>query len=476
MVVLAAQLAPPPAEPPIRLNASELRRLRRISRDPKSSPSRILAAKVVLHAAQGTTSERIAVELGTSIETARSVRRRFARCGFAGLEEPSPPRVAYVPPDAAGASPHAVRILLRGSEKRHLERIVRAHRTEQRMALRAKIILLANLGRNNSEIADELGVSVKTARKWRGRFGQCGLEGLYDEPRSGRPPVFDTTLRHEVFTAVVGPPPEPYTRWTLDLLAKHLVDSGFESVSLETLSYWLRTADIKPHRVRGWLESKDPNFREKRDRILALYRNPPKDGVLLSIDEKTSIQARERTRPDQAPRPGRARRVEWEYKRHGVVHLLASFEVCTGRVVGEFADPNNSAAFINFLTKLLKLYPKGKIYLILDNGTTHCSLETKRFFSKHKRFVPVFTPTHASWLNQIEIWFSALSRHALRYRSFESQDDLREQIEAYIAFHNRELALPFEWTTKGKPLTGATARARRRSRNIPRDSRMAARC
>ena len=132
-------------------------------------------------------------------------------------------------------------------------------------------MLCANLGSNNCEIADQLGIDVKTVRKWRGRFSASGMEGLHDDPRSGRPFKFDSGVRHEAFTAVVGDPPEPFAAWSLDLLAKHLVDSKLVgSISIKTLSYWLQTADIKPHRVRGWLNSKDPNFREKRDRISKL--------------------------------------------------------------------------------------------------------------------------------------------------------------------------------------------------------------
>ncbi|MBI4758177.1 MAG: IS630 family transposase [Chloroflexi bacterium] len=380
---------------------------------------------------------------------------------------------------ATNAKPlSAAHIRLTGSEKRLLGRIARAHTSEQRMALRAKIILLANLGRNNCEIADELAVCMKTVRKWRSRFSLHRMEGLYDEPRSGRPFTFGTSVRHEVFTAVVGPPPEPYARWNLDLLAKHLIDDGFvPSISLETLSYWLRTADIKPHRVRGWLNSKDPRFREKRDRIVNLYLNPPKDGRVLSFDEKTSIQARERIRQERAVQPGQPRRMEWEYKRHGIVNLLASFDVRTGKIVHhEFVEKNNSAAFIGFLKKLMKLYPTGKLYLVLDNGSTHCSRETRAFLAENERLVPVYTPTHASWLNQVEIWFSVMAKHVIHHVSFKSREQLRTRIAAYIELHNRELAMPYEWSTKGKPLTGATAKARRRSRNNPRGSRKAARC
>lgn len=357
-----------------------------------------------------------------------------------------------------------------------MKRTVRAHTSEQRMVLRARIVLLASAGVNTSDIADQLGIDIKTARKWRYRFKYAGLSGLLDEERSGRPISFDADVRHEVFTAVVGPPPEPYSRWNLDLLAKRLVDQRLvSSISVETLSCWLRKADLKPHKVRGWLNSPDPDFKAKRDRIVALYRNPPKGAVVLSVDEKTNIQALERIRKDRSMARGVVRRLEWEYKRHGTVNLLAAFNIRTGQVIGELVDKNNSVAFIAFLKRLLKLHPRRKLILVLDNGSTHRSGPTNEFLKKHPQIVPYFTPTHASWLNQIELWFSALSRHALYRASSSSRDELSARIELYIDHHNQELAVPYDWTTKGKPLKRATARERRRSRSIPREFRMAAR-
>ena len=342
------------------------------------------------------------------------------------------------------------------------------------MVLRAKIVLLANQGLNNSDIADQLGVDVKTARKWRHRFKYAGFQGLEDSERSGRPVKFDTVVRHEAFTAVVGPPPEPYSRWNLDLLAKHLLDTKVvSSISIETLSHWFRRADLKPHKVRGWLNSPDPEFKAKRDQIIEIYRNPPKDAWILSVDEKTTIQALERVRPDQPMKKGRLRRVEWEYVRHGTANLLASFNVLTGQVIGEIVEKNDSGAFIAFLKRLLRLHPRKKIILILDNGTTHRSAATTEFLAKTSRIIPCFTPTHASWLNQIELWFSALSRHALCRASFSGRAELIERIENYIAHHNKELSMPYDWTTKGKPLTRATAKGRLQNRSIAREFRMA---
>lgn len=353
-----------------------------------------------------------------------------------------------------GSAAHATRIVLLGRERRTLKRVVRAQTSEQRYVLRARVVLGASLGQNNSEIADELCCDVKTVRKWRDRFAAHRLEGLWDAPRSGRPSEFTASQRHEVFAAVVGPPPFPYARWTVDLLANHLEEQGIvTSISRETLSYWLRSADLKPHRLKYWLTSKDPDFKRKKDAIVDLYLNPPRDGVVLCVDEKTSIQALERKHPDLPSQPHRHRRIEFEYKRHGVANLIAAFNIATGAVIGECVEKNNSTAFIRFVRRLMKLYPRGKIYLVLDNGTTHRSKETQAFLGRHPRLVPVFTPTHASWLNQVEIWFSLLSRQALRNVSFKSKNELKARILAYIDRYN-ETAHAFEWKSKGKPLTG----------------------
>jgi len=378
---------------------------------------------------------------------------------------------------------HATRITLLGKERRELKRIVRAHTSEQRMVLRARIVLLAAAGLNNCQIADELGCDVKTVRKWRDRFAELRLEGLWDSHRDGRPPKFTTTHRHDVFAALVGPPPPPYARWTIDLLANHLVEQGIvPSIGRETVSHWLRTADVKPHRVRYWLTSRDPNFEAKKNRIIDLYLRPPGDGIVISIDEKTSIQALERVRPELPSKPHRYRRIDFGYKRHGVMNLLAAFTVHTGRVVGECIDKNDSATFIRFVRQLMRDNPKGKLYLVLDNGTTHRSRQTKAFFAKHPRLVPVFTPTHASWLNQIEIWFSLLSRQALRNVNFTSRLALKARILLYIDRYNQS-ASPFAWTSKGKPLArlnsdinGTRKRVTRRRRSSLRGSRTANRC
>jgi transposase len=205
--------------------------------------------------------------------------------------------------------------------------------------------------------------------------------------------------------------------------------------------------------LRYWLTSQDPDFTAKRDRVVALYRNPPCCAEVICVDEKTSIQALERLHPDIPACRRWRRRQEFEYVRHGTVHLLAGFNVRTGRVTADvLLTKNTSTAFIRFLKRLLAAYPGRTLYLVLDNGSTHKSRETKAFLRTEPRLVPVYLPTHASWLNQVEIWFSVLSRQMLRGASFTSRKALRCQLLTYVRIHNRHLAHAYDWSTKGKPL------------------------
>lgn len=346
------------------------------------------------------------------------------------------------------------RIWLYGRERRALKRTLRAHKAEQRAVLRASIILSAATGANNTEIARELKCDIQTVRKWRERFAKSRLKGLLDAPRPGRPPIYTSEIKHKAFALVVSDPPAPHARWTIDLLLDEMNRRGIvTSLSRETLSHWLRTATIKPHRSKYWLNSKDPDFHSKMNRIVDLYINPPTDGQVVCVDEVTGLQALERKYPTLPTRPGKVRRVEFEYKRHGTVKMIASFGVHSGQVSADFVECNNSDAFIAFLEQLKHAYPDGKIYLVLDNGSSHISKQTRAYFKENPRFVPAYTPTHASWLNQIEIWFSALKRKALKNVSFTSKDALKSRILSYVAYHNRVLARPYKWTYKGQPAT-----------------------
>ena len=454
MVVQVAPLRVVPSERSraLSLTSPELRKLRAITRHRKSDPLKRTRARVILLAAQAWTNEAIAHEVDLPSAEVDELRERFARCRFHALtnSRPAGPRDAET---CANAAATPARIDLTGSERWELQRIVAAHKSQQRMVLRARIVLLAGRGLNNSQIAHELDCELQTVRKWRSRYARSREEGLYDMPRSGRRSRFSPTERCAAIAVLLQPPPAPRSSWTLDMAVEALLAQRVvPAISRETLSRWLRTADIKPHRTRYWLNSKDPDFNAKMAQVIDLYMNRPKGVRVICIDEKTCIPARERLHPDRPMRAGRPRRLEFEYERHGTVHLIAAFDVHTGRVIGECVDTNNSAAFIRFLCRLRRMFPGETLHFILDNGTTHRSRKTPKFMARHPWLgKAVFLPTHSSWLNQIEIWFSVLARQALRHASFSSRAELIDRIQAYIELHNQHCK-PYRWTATGEAL------------------------
>lgn len=323
-------------------------------------------------------------------------------------------------------------------EHKELEENVRSGKTEQRIAFRSRLILAAASGRCNKEIARSEKCSVGVVRKWRQRFARLRIAGLEDAPRSGRPLTFTLEQRCGVIAKALSAPPEGLSCWSLQDLAQAVIADaklGIASISPQTIGTWLKENELQPHRNKYWLNSKDPNFTEKANFVLEYYRAPPTGGMLWCLDEKTGIQALHRKAPTKRLKKALIQLTEFEYKRKGMAGLLAAFDVKTGHVEGqcltkpaphtpEWKKPeetglgeetdgkNNSAAFIAFVTHLMAKYPEdtnGKLYLILDNGTTHTSQETMAFQAEHPRLVPVYLPIHASWLNQIEIWFAILS-------------------------------------------------------------------
>jgi len=294
--------------------------------------------------------------------------------------------------------------------------------------LRARIVLAAWRGQANAEIARDLRICVDTVRRWRRRFRREGIPGLFDRPRSGRPPVYGIA---EYLHAQVG-------------------------VSASQIGRILASFDVKPHRVRGWLgRPADPAFPTKAQAVCALYLDPPADTVLFSVDEKTCMQARSRKRATRPVRPGHPERREFEYVRHGTVSLMAAMNVTTGTVHPRIITRNDSDARIEFLTELAATVdPTRKIHLILDNGSSHTSKQTRKWLSENPRFTVTYTPCHASWLNMIEIFVSIMTRRMLRRGDFASRDHLIEKITKFIWTYNRS-AKPFPWTYDAKLLRAA---------------------
>jgi transposase len=246
--------------------------------------------------------------------------------------------------------------------------------------------------------------------------------------------------------------------WSHEALAQSLMERGWvRAVSSTTVGRILEEAEIKPHRVRGWCHSTDPLFQEKMRAIVQLYVDAPAGEPVLSIDEKTGMQALSRSRPLQPARPGRAGRFEFEYSRHGTRCLFACFNVRTGKVLGRLTRQRTRADFLSFLDRVAAVYRQRWVHVILDNLNTHRDTNQGAFItdwnrSHGDRFVFHYTPTHGSWLNQVELWFSILGRRVLRYGSFGSPDELVQTVEAFMEHWNASEAKPFRWTYQGRPL------------------------
>ncbi|SCL27275.1 IS630 family transposase [Micromonospora inyonensis] len=343
------------------------------------------------------------------------------------------------------AHPPAAALHLSARRRRKLLAMVGAASCPQAVALRARIVLLAADGLANSAIAVEVGCSEPAVRRWRLRFVRRGVPGLFDRPRSGRPERYGPSERLAVIAVATSLPPEGAARWTQTLIAEHLAERGM-ALSRATVRRTLTEARVGPHKVRGWLNRADDDaFWAKAGAVCRLYLDIPADTLLVSVDEKTGIQARSRIRPTQSPLPGRDRRVEFEYKRHGTVSIVAAMDVATGQVVAERIERNDSAHFIRFLAMLDRnTDPALRIHLVMDNGSSHTSKATRAWLAAHPRFSVTHTPKHASWLNMIEQWFSALTRRVLRGGDFTSRDDLEAKITAFTIRYNRT-ARPYRW-------------------------------
>jgi transposase len=313
-------------------------------------------------------------------------------------------------------------------------------RTEEaRTVERARIVLACLDGKEMQQVAHELGVSIPTVSKWRARFSQQGMRGLRDRPRSGKPARYGTPFRDRVLALLEQPPPAGRSHWDGPAIATQL-DSSVHAV-------WrvLRREGIYLQRLRSWCVSTDVEFAPKAAEVVGLYLNPPLNAVVLSVDEKPSIQALERSSGYVETDNGAVvRALKSTYKRHGTLNLFAALEVGTGQVQTKITDSKKREDFRAFLDGALAAQPPDKeIHVILDNYSTHKKNED--WLAKYAGRVQFhFTPTSASWLNQVEIVFSLLTRKALRGASFKSKDQLSEAIAAFIRNHNAN-AKPFRW-------------------------------
>lgn len=334
----------------------------------------------------------------------------------------------------------AADIVLSDTDRATLKRWALAHSTEQRLAFRARVILSLADGLSNEEAAARNDTRLATISKWRGRFSQMGVAGLADAPRSGKPAWYDQDAERRILAALDEKPPVGYARWNGPLLADKLKD-----ISKHHIWRVLRQHEISLERRRSWCISTDPEFAQKAADIVGLYLNPPENAVVLSVDEKPHIQALERAQGWLKLPNGKALTgFNHEYKRHGTTTLFAALEVATGLVKAGHYHRRRRIEFLDFMNRVVAEHPGRQIHVILDNLNTH-KPKCDRWLARHKNVQFHFIPTHASWLNQVEVWFSILSSQALAGSSFTSPKQVRQRIDDFVNAHNQK-AHPFEWT------------------------------
>jgi transposase len=334
----------------------------------------------------------------------------------------------------------ATPIVLTDDDRAVLTSWVRAGTTEQRLVLRAKIVLAAAEGQATQDIAAALGQRPATVSKWRLRFSQGGIAALQDEPRPGRPAQYGEQDELRVLELLDRDPPPGYAEWSGPLLARALGD-----VSADYVWDVLRSYGISLQQSHSWCVSTDPEFAAKAVDITGLYLDPPENAIVLCVDEKPHIQALERAQGYLRLPDGRAiTGFSHEYKRHGTTTLFAALETATGLVRAGHYGRRRRREFLDFMNEVVRGYaPDAELHVILDNLNTH-KPKHDRWLARHRNVHFHYTPTHASWLNQVEIWFSILARQALKGRSFTSPRELRQAISHFVEAYNQNAA-PFEW-------------------------------
>lgn len=337
--------------------------------------------------------------------------------------------------------PEAREVRLSRKDRKVLEARCRSPVTLQRDLKRARIVLLAAAGRSTRSIAKEVGVQPRIVSFWRRRFADEGVEGLLDKPRPGKEPVYTKATDKRILGLLDKPAPKGFARWTGPLLAETLGD-----VDVQYVWRFLRSHKIDLVARKSWCESNDPDFVSKAADVVGLYVAPPDKAIVLCIDEKPSIQALERAQGYLKLSNGRALTGQsHDYKRHGTTTLFAALEVATGKITATHAKRRRRVEFLGFMNGVVKAYPGRELHVILDNLNIH--KKNEHWLKKHPNVKFHFTPTRASWLNQVEIWFSILQGQSLSGASFTAVSQLQEHINAFIRAYN-ENAEPFMWTKK----------------------------
>jgi putative transposase len=339
-------------------------------------------------------------------------------------------------------------IQLTMEQREELLTMSRSHKLEKRYVERAKIILCSDQGMQLDEIIKITGLSRPVVNKWRQRFRDKGVAGLKDADRSGKPKTITPEQKALVIEKACTKPEGGYTNWSQDRIAKEI------GISQSKVFQILKKADLKPHKINYWCgRPRDPEFEQKMINIVGLYLSPPENAIVICVDEKTQIQALDRTQPELPLCSGNPKRQTVTYKRNGTVSLIAALAVHSGEITAKTIKSNNAENFLKFLKSLDRKYRNKKLHVIADNLSIHKHKDVKQWLEGKRKIQLHFTPTYSSWLNQVEIWFNILTKDVVKGGIWQSSEQLAGQLMEYVKTYNDSRAKPFKWTYTGEPLT-----------------------